>query len=129
MSKRYPFCSVAELQQVGRITRFVDELRDEISAFHIDQSYRVMSTICPHLGGDFDYDRSQCTLRCRWHGLKFNARTGQSLTDMAEYGRDAAMGTVLGKKCREPLGVYPYKITLTEYAYQIEGDTLELVIP
>lgn len=128
MSQTYPFCSVAELQKAGRITRFVDELKDEITALYIDQSYRVMSTICPHLGGDFEYDQRRCTLRCRWHGLKFDAKSGQSMTDMKDYGRDAEMGTVLGSKHREPLGVYPYKIKLPDYAYRIQGDMLELVL-
>ena len=128
-SKIFIFCSVKELQESGRVTKFVDELRDEISAFYVDGKYHVISSICPHFGGEFDFDAQHCILTCRWHGWKFNLKTKRSLTDYKEYQTDSLVGTLLKGKKEQPLGCFPYKGQLATYEYQIADGMLEVIYP
>ena len=53
-AKTFILCSLAELKERKQVTPWVEEFKDEISAFYIDEEINVFSTICPHFGGDFD---------------------------------------------------------------------------
>ena len=129
--KTYAFCSVSELKKNRKITRWIDELKDEISAFYVDDQIRVMSTVCPHFGGEFDLDEEKCLLRCRWHGWKFDLKSGKSLTKWEDYKdrNDSLIRKILKRGKGEPLGCFPYKGKLTQYEFKIQNDTLEVIIP
>ena len=77
---RYRLCSVAELQREGRVTRFVDELRDEISAVFVSGEIYVVSSICPHFGGVLEVNEKRCEFRCIWHDWRFDIPTGKCKT-------------------------------------------------
>lgn len=74
------FCSIAELKGGRRVTKWVDEWRDEITAFMIDGEIKVLSSICPHFGGEFDLVPDKRILRCKWHGLEFDLDSGKCTT-------------------------------------------------
>lgn len=122
--KFYPFCSVTELKKELRVTKWMDELRDEISAFYIDGEILVMSTVCPHFGGEYSYDKKG-TLTCRWHGWKFDVRTGKSLTQLEAYHRNSLIRRVLEGK-GIPLGCFPFKGELPRYNFRVQQDTVEV---
>ena len=95
----YPFCSVSELKRQKRITKWMDEFRDEVSAFYLNDTISVMSTVCPHFGGEFRLDPKRCVLKCCWHGWEFEISSGKCLT-------------------------FPIKGNLEKYDFQIQEDTL-----
>ncbi len=78
--KTLQFCSVAELKDKRRVTKWVDELRDELTALYIDGKILVTSSVCFHNGGEFDVDWKTCQFRCKWHDWKFDIKTGESLS-------------------------------------------------
>lgn len=70
-----------ELKRTRRITKWVEELRDELTAFYLNEDQVVvMSSICLHNGGEFDVDWEKEQLRCRWHDWKFDIKTGECLS-------------------------------------------------
>lgn len=73
----YRFCSVSELRQAGSITRWVDELKDEITALYCKNEIKVWSSICPHYGGDFHVDCKTGEMRCKWHDWRFSTESGE----------------------------------------------------
>ena len=102
-STRIPFCSLPELQRQRRITRWMDALRDEVTAFLVDGNIVVRSSVCVHMGGEFDVDWAKRKLCCRWHGWEFDLQTGECLTF-----------PLPGRR-------------LTAYQHVVEGDTLYLL--
>jgi nitrite reductase/ring-hydroxylating ferredoxin subunit len=73
-------CALSELRREGRVTRWVDELRDEVTAVDAESGILVFSSVCPHFGGEFDFSEAEAgTLRCRWHNWKFDAFDGRCL--------------------------------------------------
>ncbi len=78
------FCSVDELHEKVFITKWIDEWRDEISAIFIkeDNDIVVLSTICPHFGGDMELIQNPTRLRCKWHHWQFELKTGKCLSSM-----------------------------------------------
>jgi nitrite reductase/ring-hydroxylating ferredoxin subunit len=101
---RVDLCGVEELRAAKRLTRWVEELRDELTALFLDDGIRVLSTVCPHFGGELDGDGSSGELRCRWHGLRFDARTGS---------------------CRETR----FKASLRRYEFALESGRVVVTIP
>ncbi len=72
MDVKIRFCSYSELKKTQYITKWVDELRDEVSAYlDKDNNVHTFSSICPHQGGDFKFDKKTQTIECKWHGLKY----------------------------------------------------------
>ena len=55
-------------------------MRDEITAIRIDGKVIVVSSVCPHFGGEFDFLLQDCELRCQWHGWRFDLETGTCLS-------------------------------------------------
>lgn len=125
--KYVPFCPVSELKKELRVTRWMDDLRDEISAFYLDGEILVMSTVCPHFGGELEYDR-RGTLTCRWHGWKFDVRTRKSQTRLEAYQRRSLIRRLL-EGDGTPLGCFPFKGELRRYDFRIQQDTLEVASP
>lgn len=75
-------CSLTELATSNSVIRFIETLRDEVIAFRDSEgSVAVFSSVCPHLAGEIILDNGN--LRCRWHGLKFNAE-GRALNCRAK---------------------------------------------
>lgn len=75
------FCSIQELQIRGRITRWMEELRDEITAIRSEDELHVFSSICPHFGGEFDFAAQEgTTIQCKWHAWRFDIRTAECTT-------------------------------------------------
>ena len=128
-NKTYFFCSVAELKQARRITKWIEELRDEISAFYFEEKIWVRSTICPHFGGEFEFNAHQGILRCKWHGWKFDVTTGKSLTKLEAYQSESLIRKILECGNCEPLGCFPYKGQLVQYNFKINQDMLEVIVP
>ena len=42
-----------------------------------DGNVILRSSVCPHFGGDFEFRATEAILECKWHGWKFDARTGE----------------------------------------------------
>ena len=62
------------------MTKWVDEWRDEISAFVADGSIYVLSTVCPHFGGPIKAVKWTRKIRCDWHGWEFDLESGRCLS-------------------------------------------------
>jgi len=124
--KTYPLCRLDELKKSLRITKWVDELKDEISAFYVDDQITVISSVCPHFGGDFDFDHKHCQLTCRWHGWKFDLNSGKSLTSIEEYKTGSLIRRILEGSDKQPLGCFPYKGQLVKYDHQIKDEVVEV---
>lgn len=76
----FDFCRRDELERAGFLTRWLDELRDEVTILLIEGTPVAYSSICPHFGGEFEVQMNALELRCRWHGWRFDARTGECVT-------------------------------------------------
>ena len=70
-----PLSAVSELS-----TRWVDELRDEITIMKIGDKVQVFSSICPHFGGEFNFNCKTKRVRCKWHDWKYCTKTGKCLS-------------------------------------------------
>ena len=78
--RKIKFCKIDELKESAPITKWVDEWKDEISAFLVEGEILVLSSICPHFGGEFERVAGTRELRCKWPGWKFNLDSGECLT-------------------------------------------------
>ena len=92
-------CSLDELRREKRVTRWIEQLRDEIMAVFVGGNIRVMSAICPHFGGAFDYDVKRGEFVCQWHKFRFDAQTGrcrmpQSKMQLQSYSFDVHEGMI-----------------------------------
>lgn len=78
------FCSIKELEKEKSITKWVDEWGDEVSAIFIkeDNDIKVVSTVCPHFGGEIKLVQNPSRLRCKWHGWYFDLNTGKCLSSI-----------------------------------------------
>src|SRR5687767_15082429 len=65
--KHLTLCSIADLRAQKKITKWIDELRDEVMAIDLHGKIIVTSSVCFHMGGEFDIDWKACQFRCRWH--------------------------------------------------------------
>ena len=127
MKKEYFFCCVDDLKRETKITKWIDDLKDEISAIYIDGKYYVYSTICPHFGGEFEIERKPKTLRCKWHGWKFDIITGRSLTEANHYKSGSIIYDIIkGKK--NPIGCFPFNGQLQKYNFKINDNNLEIIL-
>ena len=125
-NKKYTICSLSELKTRKRVTKFIDEIKDEISVFWMNGKPKAISSICPHFGGEFDYDPARELLRCKWHGWKFNLNTCQSLSQWDMYEESSLIRTIL-KDAKEPLGCFPFKGKLQLYDLNIQNDVVEII--
>lgn len=77
---RIAFCTLAELTEQKKVTKWVDALRDEVTALSLDGEILVISSVCFHMGGEFDVDWQKKCFRCRWHAWEFDIRSGACQT-------------------------------------------------
>jgi nitrite reductase/ring-hydroxylating ferredoxin subunit len=75
--KLIPHCSMQDLRQRTCVIKWLYELRDEVAVMLIDGNPIVRSSVCPHFGGEFDFRAAEAMLECKWHGWRFDARTGE----------------------------------------------------
>ncbi len=69
-------CSRTEVGERRAVTRWSDELRDEITVFERDGEVVALSSICPHFGGELNVDHDGGEIVCRWHAFRFGAEDG-----------------------------------------------------
>lgn len=49
-----------------------------VAVFHVADKFYAISNLCPHEGGPLSEGRVKgCVVRCPWHDLSFDLRTGQ----------------------------------------------------
>ena len=70
------FCRLSELKEKGSVTRVIEGLNDEVSAFWADGKVQVYSSVCPHWGGPVSLDRGRGGLFCPWHDFRYGAESG-----------------------------------------------------
>ena len=74
------FCSLDELKNKGSIVKYIEVWRDELSAFMVDETIIVASSLCPHFGGTLKHVPGTHKARCEWHSWEFDLNTGKCLT-------------------------------------------------
>ena len=75
--KKVFFCNTDDLSKTGKVTKYFDEIRDELILFEDqNKNLKCFSSVCPHLAGEIIYEN--CKLSCKWHGLEYDAK-GNSL--------------------------------------------------
>jgi nitrite reductase/ring-hydroxylating ferredoxin subunit len=79
-ARHFDFCRRDELLRARHVTRWIDALRDEVTMLLVDDTPIAYSSICPHFGGEFDVRLDRRELQCRWHGWRFDVRSGECLT-------------------------------------------------
>lgn len=79
-TRRVPFCSLDALGSERKVTKWVDELRDELTALLLNGKVIVRSSVCLHMGGEFDVNYKAKKFCCRWHGWEFDIESGECLT-------------------------------------------------
>ena len=127
MLKEIFFCRLQELKDKKKITIWNESLKDEISAFHTNKEIYVYSSICPHFGGEFEYNEKNLEIRCLWHGWKFDVTTGKSISDISNYKKNSFIHKILHKNEKKPLGCFPYDGQLTKYDYNAKDGNLYIV--
>ena len=78
-------CNLIDLKKDKFIKSWFDELNDEVGAIYCNKEIFIYSTVCPHFGGEFELQNNECYLKCKWHGWKFDVKTGNSLTNFNVY--------------------------------------------
>lgn len=120
------FCPITELFEKKKITKWVDSLKDEISAFYVGKKIYVYSSICPHNGGEFNLNIKKKELKCLWHGWKFNVETGKSITNFKDYKKNSIIHKMLLQK-EKAIGCFPFEGRLKRYNFKIENEFLKVV--
>ena len=69
-------CKRSEVGARRAVTRWCDELRDEITVFERDGELAAFSTVCPHFGGEMEVDHERDEIVCLWHAFRFGATDG-----------------------------------------------------
>lgn len=62
------------------VTKFVEEIRDEIIIYKLNGEIFVKSSICPHFGGEIYFCKTKKKLRCKWHDWIYCPETGRCET-------------------------------------------------
>ena len=76
---RIQLCTESELRSTVRVTKWINEWNDEISAFYDNGTIIILSTVCPHFGGELEKIKGQLRLRCKWHGWEYDMESGKCL--------------------------------------------------
>lgn len=79
-ARRISFCALSELRTEEKVTKWVDELKDELTALLLDGKVIVTSSVCLHMGGEFNVNLVEKKFCCRWHGWEFDVESGECLT-------------------------------------------------
>jgi len=78
--RRFLLCRRDELGPQRTITRWLEDLRDEVTVVELNGEILAWSTICPHFGGRLEARVGEGAFQCRWHGWRFDLRTGACLS-------------------------------------------------
>ena len=78
--RRFPFCRRDELERDRVVTRWLDELRDEVTGVLLDGQIVARSSVCPHFAGELAVDLAPGVFRCKWHAWEFDIATGRCLS-------------------------------------------------
>ena len=98
MNQKIDFCSLDELRTAGSVTRWVEEWKDEVTAFWLGAEEIVaVSSVCPHNGGPLKRRAGGSTAACGWHGWEFDLKGGGCLNHpvkprLRRYRLEAAKG-------------------------------------
>lgn len=79
--QRYPLCRREELERARVVTRWLDDLRDEVTAVLIDGRIVARSSVCPHFAGEFAVDLAARRFRCKWHAWEFDIESGRCVSN------------------------------------------------
>lgn len=74
--RKIDFCSLSELKEKGSVTRVIEGLNDEVTAYWADGKVAVYSSVCPHWGGPVSLDGRRGGLFCPWHDWRFSPQSG-----------------------------------------------------
>jgi len=81
MNDKIFLCNISDLNIRDYSIHWIEELRDEVIVFkNQDNSIKVVSSICPHFGGEIFYNRKINKLKCKWHDWSFCPDSGKCLT-------------------------------------------------
>jgi nitrite reductase/ring-hydroxylating ferredoxin subunit len=75
--RTFPFCRRDELERERVVTRWLDELRDEVTGVLLDGRVVARSSVCPHFAGEFAVDLERRVFRCKWHAWEFEIESGR----------------------------------------------------
>lgn len=78
---RFPLCHRDDLERSRVVTRWLDDLRDEVTAVLIDGRIIARSSVCPHFAGEFDVDLDARVFRCKWHAWEFDIESGRCVSN------------------------------------------------
>jgi nitrite reductase/ring-hydroxylating ferredoxin subunit len=102
MDKKIFLCNTSDLGQNNFTNIWVEELRDEVIVFkNSNKLIKVISSICPHFGGEIFYNKKINKLKCKWHDWSFCPDSGKCLT-------------------------FPIKAQLQIYDFTVEPDNLKI---
>ena len=79
--RRFAFCRRDELERDRVVTRWLDDLRDEVTGVLLDGRIVARSSVCPHFAGEFAVDLARGVFRCKWHAWEFDIRSGRCLSN------------------------------------------------
>ncbi len=69
----------SELRRSGQVSKWVDD--HDLLIFEHHGQVKVLSNICPHLGGPVGYHKlKDGRFTCLWHNFQFSADSGQCVT-------------------------------------------------
>lgn len=74
------FCSLRDFREKGYVVKWIEEWKDELIAFPHGDGFKVMSSVCPHFGGEIVFEPVRREVKCKWHDYRFCPDTARCLT-------------------------------------------------
>jgi nitrite reductase/ring-hydroxylating ferredoxin subunit len=109
------FCEKIFLSKKIFFKKWIDEFNDEVCGLYIDKKMYFYSSICPHFGGELELLKKN-VLRCKWHGWRFEALTGKSISKIESYEQKSIFSKILSDK-KKNIGCFPFNGILKKYDY------------
>jgi nitrite reductase/ring-hydroxylating ferredoxin subunit len=119
------FCEKNFVKNKFFIKKWMHEFNDEICGLYIDKKMYFYSSICPHFGGELEFLKKNNTLRCKWHGWRFEALTGKSISNLESYEQKSIFSKILSEK-KKSIGCFPFNGILKKYDYSEINDKIFL---
>ena len=126
--KKIYFCKLEELKKSFFITKWFQEVNDEIGCIYYNNEIYLYSSICPHFGGDFFLCKKKKALKCKWHGWMFSIFDGKSCKNFEEYEDRTLLNSLLKSKKKYNIGCFPFNGKLKKYNHSIDNDKIYLNI-
>jgi len=102
--KTIKLCRESDLKKARQITQWIDAWADELSAIYDNQEITIVSSVCPHFGGELELVSDRKKVRCNWHHWEFDLDSGKCLT-------------------------FPISACLRRYPYRIVDGFIEVSLP